>query len=171
MTIQSRGVNINQLIIRMNSNTVNTMMTLTVDKKQFFKLLLVIYFLVYSISPLTYTFSDKRVPVSIYAANKISSSVKNVHMLLWEVFIERLSPAEEHSHNNGNASILIKKKRAIAPESASGQLSLFKNTSVPEDSFNPLAPTKYRLNLLSENTPGIYKGFNPLYAGNSPPSV
>ena len=146
-------------------------MTSTVDKKQFFKLLLVIYFLVYSISPLTYTFSDKQVPVSIHATNNISSSVKNVHMLLWEFFIERLSPAEEHSHNNGNASILIKKKRAIAPESASGQLSLFKHASVPEDFYNPLAPTKYSLNVLSEYILCIYKGFNPLYAGNSPPSV
>jgi uncharacterized membrane protein len=146
------------------------MITLTVDKKQFFKLFLVIYFLVYSISPLTYTLSDKQVPVSIYATNNKSSSIKSVHILLWEFFIERLSSTEENSHNNGNASILIKKKRALAPENDSGKLSSSKNTSVLEDFYNPLAPTTYSLNVLPENILCIYKGFNPLYSGNSPPA-
>jgi hypothetical protein len=155
----------------MNSNHVNKMMTLTVDKKQYFKLLLVIYFLVYSISPLTYTLSDKQEPESAYATNKKSSNIKSDQLLLREFFIERLSSTEENSHNNGNASILIKKKRAIVPENASGKLSLFKNASVLEDFNEPLAPAAYSLNVLSENIVGIYKGFNPLYAGNSPPSV
>ena len=155
----------------MNGNHFNTMMTLTVDKKQFFKLFLVIYFLVYSISPLTYTLSDKQVPESIYVTHKQSSSIKSVHILLWEFFTKRLSSPEENSHSNGNASILIKEKRAIAPENASEKLSLFKNMSVPEGFCNPLAPTTYGLSVLPENILGIYKGFNPLYAGNSPPSV
>ncbi len=146
-------------------------MTSTVDKKQFFKLLLVFYFLVYSISPLTYTLSDKQVPESVYATNKKSSIIKSDHILLREFFIERLSSTEENSHNNGNVSILIKKKRAIVPEKASGKLSLFKNTSVPEDFYDSLAPTTYSLNVLPENILRIYRGFNPLYAGNSPPSV
>jgi len=146
-------------------------MTFCVDKNRFFKLLLVIYFLAYSISPLTYTLSDKQVPKSVYSTNKDSSSIKSVHILLWEFFIERLSSWEENSHNDGKASILIKKKRALAPEDASGKLSLFKNTSVPKDSYNPSAPTTYGLNVLSANIPGIYNGFNPIYAGNSPPSV
>ena len=146
-------------------------MTLIVDKKQVFKLLLVIYFLVYSISPVTYTFSDKQVREGIYSTNKKPSSIKSIHILLWELFIERLSSIEENSGNNGNASILVKKKRAIIPESISGKLSLFKTTSVTKDSYNLLAPTAHSLNVLPENILDIYKGFNPLYAGNSPPSV
>lgn len=146
-------------------------MPFTADKNRFFKLLLVIYFLAYSISPLTYTLSDKQVPRSVYSTNKESASVKSVHILLWEFFIEKLSSMEENSHNDRNASILIKKKRALAPENASGKLSSFKNASVPKDCYNPLAPTTYSLNVLPANILGIYKGFNPLYAGNSPPSV
>jgi len=155
----------------MNSNHVNTMMPFTVDKKQFSKLLLVIYFLAYSIFPLTYTLSDKQVPDRIYATNKESSNIKSVHILQWEFFIERLSSMKESSHNNGNASILIKKKRALAPENAAGKLPLFKNATMPKDFHNPLALTTSSLNVLSEDILGIYKGFNPLYAGNSPPSV
>jgi hypothetical protein len=154
----------------MNGNHVNPMMTLTADKKQFFKLFLVFYFLVYSVSPLTYTLSDKPVPESSYATTKKSSNIKSVHILLWEFFTKRPSSPEETSHNNGNASILIKEKRAIAPENASEKISLFKNMSVPEGFYNPLAPATY-INVLPENIPGIDKGFNPLYAGNSPPSV
>jgi len=146
-------------------------MTLIVDKKQVFKLLLVIYFLVYSISPLTYTLYDKQVREGIYSTDKNPSSISSIHILLWEFFIERLSSIEENSRNTGNASILVKKKRAIIPESVSGKLSLFKNASVPQDSYNLLAPTTYSFNVLPENILNIYKGFNPLYAGNSPPSV
>jgi len=155
----------------MNSNHVNKMMTLTVDKKQYLKLFLVIYFLVYSISPLTYTLSDKQVSESDYATNKKSSNIKSDQLLLPEFFIERVSSTEENAHNNRNASIIIKKKRAIVPENASGKLSLFKNTSVLEGFYDPLAPTIYSLNILPENILSIYKGFNPLYAGNSPPSI
>jgi hypothetical protein len=146
-------------------------MIITEYKKQFSRLLLVIYFLAYSISPITYTLSDKRGPEQIYATNKGSSSIKSVHLLLWEFFIEKLSSLEDNSHDDGNASILIKKKRALAPEDASGKLSLFKNTSVLQDHCNPLAPTTYSLYVLPANTCGICKGFNPLNAGNSPPSV
>ena len=143
----------------------------TEHKKQFSSLLLVIYFLAYSISPITYTLSNKHVPEQIYATNKESSGIKSVHILLWEFFLEKLASLEENSHDDGNASILIKKKRALAPEDASGKLSLFKTTSVLKDHCNPLAPTKYGLNVLRADTCGICKGFNPLYAGNSPPSV
>ncbi len=147
------------------------MMILTLHRKKILKLFLVIYFLVYSISPLTYTLSAKPIPESSYATNKNSSTIKSVQILLWEFFTKRLSSPEENSRNNGNASILIKEKRAIAPENASEKLSLSKNMSVPEGFYNPLEPTTYSLNVLPENSLTVYKGFNPLYAGNSPPSV
>jgi hypothetical protein len=146
-------------------------MIFTEHKKQFSRLLLVIYFLAYSISPITYTFPDKQEPGHIYATNKESSSIKSAHILLWEFFIEQLSSLEGNSRDNGNASILIKKKRALAPEDASGKLTWFKITSVPKDRYNPLAPTTCSLNVLSANIPDIYNGFNTIYAGNSPPSV
>jgi hypothetical protein len=147
------------------------MMPFTVDKKHFFKLLLVIYFLVYSISPLTYTRSNKQVPEHIYATNKESSSIKSVQILVWEFFLEGPSSIEETSHTDGNASILIKKKRALAPENASNKLFFSNNMSVPKDCYNPFATTSYSLKVLPANILGIYRGFNPLYAGNSPPTA
>ncbi len=147
------------------------MIIFPVDKKQFLKLLLATYFLIFSISPLTYTLSDKQVSESFTATHNNSSSIKSVHILLWEFFIERLSSKEENSHTDGNASVLIKKKRALASENAYWKLPLFKNTSMVKDCYNPLAPTTYSLNVISAKIPGICKGFNPLYAGNSPPSA
>jgi len=147
------------------------MMTLSVDKKIYFKLILAVYFLVYSISPLTYTLSDRQASERSFATQKESSSITSAHILLWEFFIERLSSLEENSHNDGNDSVLIKKKRALAPEDASGKLLLLKNASVPKDVHEPLAPITYSLNVVPDDIPGIYEGFNPLYAGNSPPSV
>jgi hypothetical protein len=146
-------------------------MTFSEDKKQVFRLLLVIYFLVYSISPLTYTFSDKPVPESISATNKEPSSIKSIHLLLWEFLRDSVSSVEENSHTDGNASILIKKKRAIAPENASGRLFLCKNVSVPKESHDPSVPSTDSVNVQPANFHGIYKGFNPVYTGHSPPSL
>jgi len=147
------------------------MMTFTEDKKQIFRLFLVIYFLVYSISPLTYTLSDKHVSESITATNNESSSIKSVHLLLWEFLTERLSSIAENSHNDGNANILIKKKRAIAPENASDKIFSCKNVSAPKECHDPLAPSTSSLNVQPINFLDIYKGFNPVYTGHSPPSV
>ncbi len=148
------------------------MMTLPVNKKQFFKLFLAFYFLFFSISPLTYALSDKQVPEIIYATVKKSPSIKSVHLLPWASVTERRSSAEETSHANGKTRVLVKKHRAIVPEDSSEKISLFTYTSVPtSDFYTPLAPTSYSLNVTSENTLKPNKGFNPLYAGNSPPSV
>lgn len=146
-------------------------MTLTADKNQLFKLLLAAYFLVSSISPLTYTLSNRQVTESIQATNNNASGIKNVRKLLCEFFTERLSFTEENPHNNASAFILVKKISALTPENASEEFPLFKHTSVPEDFHKPSAPTVYSLNDSPGNIFGIYKGFNPLYAGNSPPSV
>lgn len=149
-----------------------TMMALAVHKKQFFKLFLAFYFLFFSISPLVYALSDKQVPEIIYAAVKKSPSIKSVHLLLWASFTGTRSSPEETPHTKGKTSVLVKKKRALAPEDSLEKLSLFKNTSVPKSDFSgPLAPTAYSLDVTPENILEIHKGFDPLYAGNSPPSV
>jgi hypothetical protein len=149
------------------------MMTFTEAKKQIFRILLAIYFFVFSTSPLTYTLSHKQVPENIYATNNESSSIKSVHLLPWEFLIERLSSLtlKENLHNDGNTRILIKIKRAIASEKASYKLFLFKNASAPKECCDPLVSSTCSLNIRSANFPGIYKGFNPIYTGHSPPSV
>ena len=148
-----------------------TTMTLIPHNKHFFKLLLVIYFLAYSISPLTYTLSHKQASEHICAPDKESSGIKSAQILLWESFMERLSSLEENPHSNGDASILIKKKRALAPENVSAKLFLLKNTPAPKDFCKPPVPMAYGSNVIPANVLDICKGFNPLYAGNSPPSV
>jgi hypothetical protein len=141
------------------------------DRNRIFKLFLVIYFLTYSISPLTYTLSSKQVSNRVYSTNNESSGAKSVHIFLWDLFIKRLSTWETHLHNAGNASILIKPKRAIASENISEKLSVFKNPSAPKGSCNQLVPKTFGTTVLTANILGIYTGFNPIYAGNSPPSV
>jgi hypothetical protein len=147
------------------------MMAFTENKKQFFRLLLVVYFLAYSISPLTYTFPDKHAPEHISATNKEPSNIKSVHFLLWEFLRERLSSVEESPHSDRTAGILIKKKRAITPEDASGRLFPCKNASAPKERHDPSVPSTYGLNVQPANFHGIYKGFNPIHSGHSPPSV
>ncbi len=145
-------------------------MTYIINNKHIFKLLLVIYFLAYSVSPLTYTLSDKQISKSFHATNKESSNIKSVHVLLWEFLIDRLSSAED-PHNNGSASILIKKKRALAPENDSVKLLSFKDASVSKDFYDPFVPTIHNSSVLPVHIFGISAGFNLVYTGNSPPFV
>jgi hypothetical protein len=147
------------------------MTTFSENKKRVFKLLLAAYFLVYSISPLTYTFLNKPVHEGIYATHNGSPGIINIHILLWESIIDSLSALEENPHSAGDVSILIKKKRALAPENATRKLSSYKNASMPQDFVDPLALAAVSINSRSDLFPVIYKGFNPVYAGHSPPTA
>lgn len=148
------------------------MTTFSAGKINYFKLTLALYFLVYSIVPLTYTLSDRQAPERSTATQKEASPIISAHLLVQREFsAERLSSPEENRHSDGNDSVLIKKKRALAPENASEKLFLFKNTSASNDAHDLLAPASYRFNVAPDTIPGRYTGFNSLYAGNSPPSA
>ncbi len=149
------------------------MMTLPVDKKQFFKLLLAFYFLFFSISPLTYALSDKQALEVINATvQKSQSSIKSVHLPIRASVTERRSSPEETPYTKGKTPVLVKKKRAIVPEDPTEKISSSLSTSAPKnDVSTSLAPMACRSNGTTENILEINKGFNPLYAGNSPPVV
>ena len=138
-------------------------MTRTIDKKRASILVLFCtYFLVYSISPLTFTFPDKKSHEVQYSSHRGTTS------LLWELLF---CPSEERSQNDVNTSIIIKKKRATVPEIAAAKLFSVDKTSLPKDCFEPLAPSTYRLPVFPTRVHGLYKGLNSLYTGQSPPSA
>ncbi len=142
------------------------MTNLPADKKQFFKVFLAFYFLFFSISPLTYAFSDGQAPENAYAAGKNAPCLKSA-LSFRASFAERQA-AEGTPHANGKTDVLVKKKRAVAPEDPSEKISYLATASVPRNNFcKPSAPTA---RCISKNVLEINKGFNPLLAGNSPPA-
>ncbi len=150
----------------------HTMMTLPNKKKHSFKLFLAFYFLFFSVSPLTYAFSNKQAPEIIYSTVQKSPSIRTVHLLPSASSPERRSAADETPHADQKTRVLVKKKRAIASEDPFERISLFPTTSAQKNDFrDPSAPTAARLNITPEHIVDISKGFDPLFAGNSPPSA
>ncbi len=145
------------------------MMISTVNKKQASIFLFSLYFLVYTISPLTFTVSDKQSHEQQYLEGTATSTVKSLHVLLWDFVLKGFSSHETSSHSPVNTSVLIKKKRAVVPEVTSTKLLPIENASLATSFDDPLAPAAYGPNITHSDFQGIHKGFNPVYAGHSPP--
>ncbi len=145
------------------------MAALPVNKKHTFKLLVACYFLFFSIFPLTYALSEKQAPESIAAAAAKSPALKPVDRAVQASLAEPQSSAEATPHADRNARVPVKKKKAVTPEDLSEKIAFFTAALVPTSYFcDPLDST---VRCLPEKHPQIHKGFNPLFAGNSPPSV
>ena len=130
-----------------------------------------LYFLVYTISPLTFTVSDKQVYERQCSTRKAALNAKRIHVLPWNFVIEGFFSREASSQNHDNTSVLIKKKRALVPEITSAKLIPFERTSIPASYNDSLAPATYGVNVTPSNTRNIHKGFYSIYAGHSPPST
>jgi hypothetical protein len=145
------------------------MAALPVHKRRAFKLLVACYFLLFSISPLTYALPAKQAPESKCAAVKKTPALQSVDPSVKASLSYPQSSAETNPHADRNSRVPIKKKRAVTPEDFSEKIALFTAVPVPTGCFcDPSAST---IRCLPEKRPDINKGFNPLFAGNSPPSA
>jgi hypothetical protein len=140
-------------------------------EKQAFKLLFFFYFLVYAVSPLTYTVSGQGVRGHGYTTRRAPSAGKNIHVLLWELILEKVTAKDEASPARGDSSILIKKKRALMPEDASAKLFSPGRTCVRQDRWGRPSPVAGKFDFSHIISRGTPKGFHSLYAGHSPPSL
>jgi len=140
-------------------------------EKQALKLLFFFYFLVYAISPLTYTVPGQNVPEHGYASRRAPSDGKNIHVLLWELILEKATARDEASPARGNSSIIIKKKRALMPEDAGAKLFSPGQVCVRQGRCGQSSLITGRFDFSHIISRGTPKGFHSLYAGHSPPSL
>jgi hypothetical protein len=140
-------------------------------EKQAFKLLFFFYFLVYAISPLTYTVPWQNVHEHGYATRRAPAGGKYIHVLLWELFLEKVTARDEASPARGNSSIFIKKKRALLPEDAAVKLFSPGQACVRQDRCGQSSLITGKLDFSDSISRGTRKGFHSLYAGHSPPSL
>jgi hypothetical protein len=141
----------------------------TIGKKQVTIILFCFYFIIYAISPLVFTVSDKLIHERHSLTGKAASNTKSIHVLLWDFDAEGYSFREAAAHDHGNMSVLFKQKRALVPEITSVKLFLFENTSIPRSNAGPLEPATHGLTITPSDIQDIHKGFYPIYAGHSPP--
>ncbi len=145
------------------------MTTVPVTKKQLFKAFLAFYFLFFSVSPLTYAPSGKQVSENACVVERNPTSITSASLLPVASFAERESTPEEAPLADRKTGVLIKKKNAVAPEDSSHRISHCAAVSAPGNDFGK--PLSLIARCFPRDTRGINKGFNPLFAGNSPPAV
>lgn len=138
-------------------------------KKQAFSIFF-FYFLIYAISPLTYTVAipGKNVLKNKHVSERTDSGGESVHVFLWEFIIENMAAKEDVSHHH-EKEIIIRKKRAVMPEDEAAKLFPVEKISLLKSGWiSSLRSTLKRYD--SYITPqGVHEGFHPLYAGHSPP--
>ena len=131
----------------------------------FFLCYFIVYFVVYAASPLTYSFPDKKVSKSSPAGDAMSSDRRSLQVFLWEVIMNTVASREARTPELPSDTILVRKKRALLPESATMLLCL------------EAALTAKSRQVFPPRTIGLYHppvvlntgtGFFSLYAGHAP---
>lgn len=140
-----------------------------INRRYIFSLFFFIYFIPYSISPLSYTYTYA--PENIAENGPISGRIpffgRNVHILLWELIYAKFVPKEDISHAHSTEMVIVKKTRAIMPENTISKAMPYEDVFVP--GFLKADNALLRL-AVKCNTYGTSIGYH-LYSTHSPPFV
>ena len=138
------------------------------NKQVILSSLFLIYYVVYAISPLSYTFSVKKIVDRIGEANEMSASLNNLNIFLLEVLCSKIDSTKKIDDTDSTVMVLIRKSRAILPENADVKFAPLENLLL----FGHITPfidnPSSRLLVSSDKGNSIW-GFNPLHSGLSPP--
>jgi hypothetical protein len=146
------------------------MMISSRHKGQLFFFFFLCYFILYAASPLTYTFPDKKIRESSLAGEVVSSDRTVIQVFLWEIIMDTVAQREEHAHELAGDTILIRKKRALLPESATTLLPLEAALAAESRAVcHPRTVAPRRLPHPAARNMGT--GFFSLYAGHAPPAA
>ncbi|MGO9015424.1 MAG: hypothetical protein ACLQF0_10630 [Dissulfurispiraceae bacterium] len=129
--------------------------------------LFIIYYVVYAISPLSYTYDVKRIVGDIGDADGMSASLNNFSIFLVEVVCDQIDSVNEFDHTNSTVTVLISKKRAVLPDNASVKFAPSENLWL----FGHITiffASRSRL-LVSSDDGNSSLEFNPLHSGPAPP--
>lgn len=132
--------------------------------------LLLVYFVLYAVSPLSYTYTAGKIVDKICGTNGPSAFAENLNIFLLEVICAKIDAKKDADQTNSTVRVLISKARAILPESTNLRSSPLDSVSLSE------YVTSCRYNFLSgivayssEQHPTCE--FNPLHSGSAPPTV
>lgn len=82
------------------------------NKKQTSVLLLLLFFVFYSVSPVAYAAHEEQEGVAGYAAQTSNSPANSIHILLLSFFLQHFA-AKQDVDNQSDTSFLLKKTKAV----------------------------------------------------------
>lgn len=133
------------------------------------KILFLLYFLVYAISPLSHTLTPQN-SYQLHSSNELNASTNNLRIFMWEIIFSKLTGSDEsrNDHDSSENRVLLRKARAILPENISGKSISQERASLVESLAIPRAQTS-SLYLMIDEVRQPAGAINSLYSGNSPP--
>lgn len=137
--------------------------------KQLWGVLFCFFFLLYAISPLTYTLHKTETIQRFCSAPRASTHRASFRVFLVEVIREAVYPSEKRPQRPENDTVPIRKKRALIPENAGEKLFSYEPAAITHNENFPLPQMSYEWLKTSISIVGTSKGFRLLYAGHSPP--
>jgi hypothetical protein len=138
------------------------------DKQGIISSLLLIYFVVYAISPLSYTYSIKKIVDKIGDTNGMSASLKNLNIFLLDVICAKIDSPKNIDHADSTVRVLFRKARAILPENANERFAPPK-TLLLFGHIKPFYGNSLAKLFVSFDRVNSIQGFNPLHSGPAPP--
>ncbi len=132
--------------------------------------LLLVYFVVYAVSPLSYTYTAGKIVDKICGTNGSSAFAETLNIFLLEVICAKIEAKNDADQTNSTARVLIRKARAILPENTNLRSSPFDSVSlsgyVTSCCYSSLSKVVDHSNEQHSTCE-----FNPLHSGPAPPSV
>lgn len=142
-----------------------------IRKRSVLTLLFIGYFFSYSVSPLSYDISEKQgIDQLIRPAERAPSSARSMHIFLWELIGAKLSVEKHIPITSPTVKILLRKVRAVMPQSIVEGAALAAKTAIADEAYHILcsvcaAVPKESRTALSQT------GFSHLSRGRPPPSA
>ena len=139
-----------------------------IRKRSVFTLLFLGYFSSYSVSPLSYDISEKQeIDQLIRSAEGTPSTARNVRIFLWELIGSKLSVEKHVPITRPTVKILLRKVRAVMPQSIAEGSAFAAKTAVADEVYHFLCslsvavPKESRAALTQTGFPHLCRGRPP----------
>jgi hypothetical protein len=139
--------------------------------KKIWCLLFSLFFLLYAVSPLTYTFHKSRTFHQSRRGEGLTLGLSGLRVYLVEFIFESVSRSDDRAQESDSDTVMVRKKRALVPES-SGE-KLLSSGQIPFHENCRFALLKIASHRQTTVIPfhRVSHGSLPLYTGHSPPST
>ncbi len=144
-------------------------MTVSIPRSKIPYGLFLLYFILYSASPLSFTFGDKRGMKRLLSGNA-SLSENVLHIFLLDAIFSGFSPEEEEKEDNADFKIFLRKLRAVISENKA--VKLIDVDTITAGAVSERSPAfLFAYGTVPHHINELRNGFTPLYSGLSPPAA
>ena len=141
-----------------------------VAKRFILRLLFLILFSFYTISPISYIYASEKIEKNISNPDGTCSLSKKISICLWELIYTQLAPADNDADTDSTERLLLKKKRAIIPKNLTPTSAHLENFSLAENYFVLPSCSPIRF-FIEHNASKPFRGAQSLHSGHSPPRI